>query len=148
MEFQIRRASEADAVAIAELTAELGYPGEVQAIQNRLAHLRDRADQCVLVAEKETVVCGWLQAHSSEALESGFRVEIVGLIVSVKSRRLGIGRALIEHAERWAASLGVSQVLVRSNTQRVESQSFYPALGYAVAKTQFVYRKRITPSLP
>jgi hypothetical protein len=45
---------------------------------------------------------------------------------------------------------------VRSNALRQEAHAFYPALGYALAKTQRVYRKalgetavpvRLTPAL-
>ena len=38
-------------------------------------------------------------------------------------------------------------VVVRSNASRVESHSFYPALGYASTKTQQVYRK-LLPAVP
>ena len=37
--------------------------------------------------------------------------------------------------------IGAEAVVVRSNTKRVESHIFYPALGFTVSKTQSVYRK-------
>jgi GNAT superfamily N-acetyltransferase len=89
---------------------------------------------------------GWLQAHASHVLESGFRVEITGLIVSPEARRQGIGRALVNRAEEWACKLGAKAIVVRSNVHRVESHTFYPALGYDVSKTQTVYRKRLNSS--
>jgi GNAT superfamily N-acetyltransferase len=76
-------------------------------------------------------------------LESGFRVEIVGLVVAEDCRRHGVGRELVQRAEQWAAGLGAATVVVRSNTKREESHRFYPALGYAATKTQAVYRKRL-----
>jgi 4-amino-4-deoxy-L-arabinose transferase-like glycosyltransferase len=77
-------------------------------------------------------------------LESGYRVEIVGLIVGQGCRRRGIGRALVQKAERWALEIGSQVLVVRSNTKRVESHDFYAALDFNATKTQAVYRKQLT----
>jgi len=143
MEFKIRAAKPADAEAIAHLSKELGYPAELKTVRERLRRILGRDDQRVVVAVVPNgAVCGWLQAHSSVAVESGLRVEIVGLIVSEQMRRRGVGRSLVEHAETWAAEISAETVVVRSNTKRVESRAFYPSLGFLPSKTQVVYRKR------
>jgi len=139
----IRDAAPTDAEAIAQLTTQLGYAADSSEIAGRLARLSGQRDQLVLVAVLDGKVAGWLQAHASEVLESGFRVEIVGLVVAEDCRRHGAGRQLVRRAEQWAASLGAGTVVVRSNTKREESHRFYPALGYAAVKTQAVYRKRL-----
>ncbi len=142
IEFKVRAATEADAAPIAALSHELGYPGEAKAVRERLRRILGRDDQRVFVGESaEGGVCGWLQAHSSDVLESGFRVEIVGLVVSGKMRRMGVGRALVARAETWAAEISAGTIVVRSNAKRAESHEFYPALGYLPSKTQVVYRK-------
>jgi GNAT superfamily N-acetyltransferase len=143
MEFKIRAAKPADAEAIAHLSKELGYPAELKTIRERLRRILGRDDQRVVVAEVPNGgVCGWLQAHSSIAVESGLRVEIVGLIVSETMRRRGVGRSLVAQAETWAAEISAETVVVRSNAKRVESKVFYPSLGFLPSKTQVVYRKR------
>jgi len=139
----IRDAAPADAESIAQLTTQLGYAVDAATISVRLARLSGQRDQLVLVAMLDGKVAGWLQAHASEVLESGFRVEIVGLVVAEDCRRHGVGRELVKRVEQWAASLGAGTVVVRSNTKREESHRFYPALGYAATKTQAVYRKRL-----
>ena len=88
-------------------------------------------------------VCGWLQAHSCDILEYGFRVEITGLVVSGQVRRKGVGGSLVAQAEKWASEISAGTIVVRSNSKRVESHEFYPALGYLPSKTQVVYRKPI-----
>ena len=141
----VRAASERDAEAIAPLVEELGYSADGATLRKRLSRLVARSDYLVAVAQSDRgEICGWLQAHSSEALESGFRVEIVGLVTAKRMRRRGIGRLLVEYAESWAVHLGAQAIVVRSNVKRVESHGFYVALGYANTKTQNVYRKRIT----
>jgi GNAT superfamily N-acetyltransferase len=140
--FKVRVASESDAVPISALSRELGYPAEAKTLRERLRRILARDDQRMLVAEgPHGEIWGWLQAHSSDVLESGFRVEITGLVVSENVRRQGVGRSLVAQAETWAAEISAATVVVRSNAKRVESHEFYPALGYVPSKTQVVYRK-------
>jgi predicted N-acetyltransferase YhbS len=144
----IRPTIPADAAEIARLTTELGYPAEIAAISRRLARIAGQTDQLMIVAVTQEKIVGWLQAHASMVLESGFRVEITGLVVDSTHRGRGVGRSLVRQAEQWAAGLGAEAVVVRSNLQRAESQRFYPALGYERTKTQAVYRKRLAKEPP
>jgi predicted N-acetyltransferase YhbS len=139
----IRDAAPSDSESIGRLTTELDASADGKAAGGCLAKVLGRPDTLVLVAVREEEVVGWLQAHAFDVLVSGFRVDIIGLVVSEGSRRSGIGRALVERAERWAVALGAETVVVRSNIKRVESHCFYPALGYSMAKTQAVYRKQL-----
>ncbi|ATC64247.1 hypothetical protein CMV30_09930 [Nibricoccus aquaticus] len=139
----IRDALLSDAAAIARLTGELGYVANAQAISDRLSKIIGNPDHLMIVASFKEEIVGWLQAHASEVLESGFRVEIVGLIVDGNARRLGTGRSLVQRAEQWASAINASAVVVRSNTVREESHLFYPAIGFIHSKTQAVYRKQL-----
>lgn len=99
----------------------------------------------MLVAEvADGRLVGWIQGHLSHTLESGFRAEIVGLIVENANRRGGIGRKLVAAVESWARGRHAPIMVVRSNIIRTESHAFYPALGYVEVKTQRVYRKRLS----
>jgi GNAT superfamily N-acetyltransferase len=141
----VRAATAADAEAIVPLLEEMGYPTDIETLRERLSRLRARNDCLVLVAQSDAgEICGWLQANSSEVLESGFRVEIVGLVTAKKMRRHGVGRLLVEQAEAWANRINAPAIVVRSNVNRAESHEFYTALGYANTKTQKVYRKEMT----
>jgi N-acetylglutamate synthase-like GNAT family acetyltransferase len=137
----IREANSGDATDLARLTAELGYTGSEDLMRRRLARIASQPDGVVLVAILDEKIAGWLQAHASVSLESGYVAEVAGLIVAASARRRGVGRALVENAERWASELGVEALLVRSNVQRAESHDFYRALGFISVKTQAVYRK-------
>ncbi len=140
----IRRASPGDALFIAQLSTALGYHADDKTIAVRLAVLTESGSDLILVAtDASHNVNGWLQAHAAQILDSGFRVEITGLVIAPEQRRRGAGRALVAKAEQWATAIGAAAVVVRSNVQRVESHAFYPALGYAASKTQNVYRKTL-----
>lgn len=141
----IRIAVGSDAESIAQLSCTLGYAATEEVVRQRLRATLGAENDLVLVAVKNSgAVIGWLQAHASHVIESGFRVEIAGLVVSPAARRCGVGRALVTRMEEWARHLGVEAIVVRSNVRRVESHAFYPALGYSVTKTQNVYRKKLT----
>jgi predicted N-acetyltransferase YhbS len=142
----IRRATGADTDSIARLAGELGYavepekmPGHIQAI------LASTTELLIVAVDASGGVVGWLQAHAAHIVESGFRVEITGLIVSPAFRRQGVGRSLVANAEHWARTASAEAIVVRSNAKRLESHAFYPALGYASIKTQVVYRKPLFP---
>jgi len=130
-----------DAAEIAQLAGELGYPATAQEIAARLALLLPQSHQHVMVAESDSTLHGWIAVERRLTLESGERIEIVGLIVSAASKRGGIGRALVAEAERWALVQGFDSIAVRSNAARTESHPFYEPLGYVRRKTQHAYRK-------
>lgn len=145
----VRPATEQDADAIARLASDLGYPADAKAMRLRIrAVSASPADSLLVAANSSNTPVGWLQAHSAHVIESGFRVEILGLVVSPTVRRTGIGRILVAEAERWATRIGAEAVVVRSNVQRIESHTFYPALGYTSTKTQLVYRKLLVDTSP
>jgi GNAT superfamily N-acetyltransferase len=142
----VRRADEADASEIARLSSEFGYPNGAEDISSRLRHLLDHPDHFIAVAPGEPPhLLGWIAAERRTLLESGERVELVGLVVSADARRAGIGRALVSAAERWAGSGGTRMVVVRSNVTRPESHPFYEGIGYVRNKTQHSYVKHLAP---
>ena len=140
----VRRATVADAAAIASLSAELGYPVELGDIQKRLCALLEATDQVVLVAAAaDHAVVGWIHGAEHLLLEVGSRCEILGLVVSSGHRRGGIGHRLLAAVEAWALSRRLPEVSVRSNVLRESSHPFYEKHGYRRVKTQHAYRKTV-----
>ena len=139
----LRCATEADAEVVAELSAQLDYPVEVEVVRSRLKQFAANPEHSVLVAEHHGHVCGWVHAHVQQSLVGGARGEILGLVVAREVRRAGIGRLLMQEAERWVCDRGLDMMVLRSNVKRPESHTFYPALGYEHFRTQAAYRKRV-----
>jgi GNAT superfamily N-acetyltransferase len=132
--------AETDAEVVATLAGELGYPNEVESIRERIRAISG-SDLLLVAVDATDRPIGFIQAHRVCIIEVGFRVEILGLVVSSSARRSGIGRRLIAEAERWAKHIGAEAISVRSNTKRTEAHLFYPTLGYKKIKTQAVYEK-------
>ena len=139
----VRLANTNDAGAIARLTTILGYPSTETETSQRLEFLIQSASYFIAVAEVSSTIVGWVAAERRLLLESGERAEIVGLIVDPDCRRGGIGRALVQAAEGWAAEQDLRVISVRSNVARIESHPFYEKLGYERRKTQHAYAKQL-----
>ena len=145
----VRPARAGDADEIARLSGELGYPVSAAVMRERLARVLASSADRLLVCEAEGgAVVGWMQAHAASTVESGLKVEIVGLVVSGLARRAGVGRALVAAAEGWAREQSADGLVVRSNVRRLESHRFYPAVGFSLLKTQHVYLRDLKRGEP
>ena len=132
---------EADLPSVAALTGALGYSPDVDRLRARFQRIHADAQQVLFVAEHDGAIAGWIHVHPVTHLESDAYAEIGGLVVDSRHRRLGIGRALVAEAERFAKGQGFTRVRVRSNVKRPEAHAFYPGVGFRAVKTQVNYEK-------
>lgn len=58
------------------------------------------------------------------------------LFVAPEARRLGVGRALMEHAHRFATNTGAGMVELSTAKDNYQAQALYESLGY-VRETEF-----------
>lgn len=141
----VRPARPDDAAEIAGLSHALGYPVSAEQIRARLAALHGRHEHWVVVAETPGApLLGWIHAAHRITLETGPAAEILGLVVGAAARRRGVGKMLVESAERWGRDSGLPTIVVRSNVVRPEAHEFYPAIGYVRAKTSHIYTKSLS----
>jgi ribosomal protein S18 acetylase RimI-like enzyme len=62
---------------------------------------------------------------------------ITALVVAKEAQDLGIGRMLVEAAERWMREKGCKLVEVTSNDRRTAAHAFYRHLGYERTSMRF-----------
>jgi GNAT superfamily N-acetyltransferase len=141
----IRQIAIADAERAAQLCAELGYPVSLEEMKERIAALQSLADHVVYVASLGETVVGWIDAAIVQHLQTERRGEIGGLVVANEYRSRRIGQRLLAHAERWVASRGITQVIVRSRITRESAHRFYLREGYSRMKTSAVFCKELSP---
>lgn len=141
---EIRRAKMNDARELARLAAELGYPADGAEMEQRLARILSSPSDCLVVAgNPEGGLAGWAHGFLSQLIESGYRLEIGGLIVDGRWRRLGLGTRLVRELESWAVEHGAQEISVRCQEKRLESHRFYERLAFRHVKTQKVFRKSL-----
>ena len=154
MAVSIRPARLEDAPALAALCGQLGYPATEGELRPRLDTLlaaegpvgAGRAALFVAVADGN--VAGWVHAYRCELLESEGEAEIGGLVVDEAHRHAGLGGALMDRAEAWAAGAGCRAVRLRSNVIREAAHAFYEARGYRRFKSQHVFRRDLAVRAP
>lgn len=138
----IRKANAADAVALADLSTQLGYPTEAAEILARLQRVQDEqiGEVFVAVGAGDHVV-GWAHVVPRFVLEDSPFAELAGLVVDHAARGNGVGVALLRSAEEWASAQGFVRFRVRSNVIRERAHRFYLREGYVERKRQITFEK-------
>ena len=129
----IREAEAKDFPAVYGLMKnELGYHdlNETDALE-RLVYFKQSKDWETFVAVINGDIVGFIGVMKGIAYTlEGFYSEIVALAVSVKTRRAGVGSALVRKAEEWASQNGAHEMGLHSNMKRLEAHHFYEGIGY------------------
>jgi GNAT superfamily N-acetyltransferase len=129
MGLTIRDAHGDDAVAIAELLRQLGYPATSGAVVSRLERLLIVGDR-VVVADVDGTVAGLAHLQVSPAIEyERPAAKLAALVVDESRRGEGIGRALVAAIEGEARLRGCELLYLTTSEQRDDAHAFYEHLG-------------------
>jgi GNAT superfamily N-acetyltransferase len=146
MRFSIRQAVREDANSVEDLEIEfsnhlrsLGITGESSF--NAEAYLRDGFGPdpafAGLVADSGSELLGYLLYHLGYEVEDAARIlYVIDLYVRHDSRRLGVGRALMEEAVRVCRKLGGSQVCWSVYESNALAFRFYESIGASYTKDE------------
>jgi GNAT superfamily N-acetyltransferase len=139
---KIRRACPSDALRLAELSGQLGYPTSTKQMAARLKQaLRNKDGACFVAESREHGIVGWAHVSVTPLLEVDRRAELNGLVVHEQIRSRGVGAQLLAAAEKWAKRMRCTGMSVRSNVLRERAHGFYLRQGYEHYKTQKAFRK-------
>ena len=138
----IRRAVREDAPRVAQLAADLGYTINSDSVGAAIDRLHSN-EGAIFVADAGEHLTGWIHIYRSHVIQTEPFAEVGGLVVDPLSRGEGIGRRLLEAAERWASANDLTLVRVRSNIVRSNAHRFYQRRGYDVEKTSYTFIKSL-----
>jgi len=129
----IRPVTPADAVGVAPLLGQLGYPTEAAELAVRL----ERADSgtadpaWVALDEDSAEVVGFAAAHTYAPYElAGPVSELTAIVVDERARRTGVGEALVATFEAWSRARGCVRMSLSTALHRTGAHRFYEELGY------------------
>lgn len=138
--FSIRFARMSDVPELARLFSELGYDIPSGTLAERLSAFQGAGEQALVAADDSspTRLLGVATLHVTPVLHRAGPVgRVTALVVDASLRGCGIGRVLMEAAERWTAEQGCVLIEVTSNQRRADAHAFYERLGYERTSFRF-----------
>lgn len=128
---KIRVSNLNDSPAIASLITQLGYPTSPGQMRTRLEAILDQPEYRSFVAERNGEVVGFVGLGIEFFYErDGLCGRLLALVVDERFRGTGIGKALVQAAEKWFAGQDVGTVMLTSRYIRQDAHRFYKRLGY------------------
>jgi GNAT superfamily N-acetyltransferase len=138
----LRPATDGDAERIAALFTDEGYPAGPSDIVERLSRFASPHSR-VIVADVEGDILGFIALHALPRFEHTDRViRIMALVVDAGVRDRGVGRLLMEEAERIGVELGAAFAEVTAGHHRADARHLYESLGYDASVAAYL-RKRL-----
>ncbi|MBM3771479.1 MAG: GNAT family N-acetyltransferase [Acidimicrobiia bacterium] len=135
----VRDARVDDAQDLAPLLATLGYPADPTLVHDRyLRLLASDSTARILVGTCRGRVTGLATLHVTPMIHRPTSVgRITVLVVAPDAQGTGVGRRLVEAAERHFAALGLERVEVTSGVSRRPAYDFYRHLGFVDQGVRF-----------
>jgi ribosomal protein S18 acetylase RimI-like enzyme len=96
----------------------------------------------LFIAESGNEALGYVRVMIKEMpdhpmINPGKFISVEELVVAPKARRMGVGKALMELAERFASDEGFSEIELNVWKFNESAEKFYLDLGYLPARTYF-----------
>jgi GNAT superfamily N-acetyltransferase len=134
---KVRDLDAADIPHLLPLLDELGYPVDAATLSARFERFTDQGEKA-LVAERDGRIIGLLTLHITPVLHRPGSVgRVTTLVVERKAHGQGVGRALMDEAERRLWDAGCVLIEVTSNRKRTDAHAFYEKLGYEKTSYRF-----------
>ena len=135
---QIRACTPEDATAVSALLDELGYRVSASQAAEHIRQLGNAGSDPAFLAIEDGQVLGLVALHICRMLQYAASVmRVTALVVAKRTRRRGVGRLLMEHAEHLAATAGCEAVELTSAVGRTEAHAFYRSIGYEASSLRF-----------
>jgi ribosomal protein S18 acetylase RimI-like enzyme len=131
-----------DIERLIELIDQLGYKTDRETLQRNLSLYADS----IFIAEIEDEVVGFLAYHILPQFHSEHsHMRIVSLVVDKKHRGKGIGKRLLQEAEKIAHAKGCEVIELTSASHRIKSgaHAFYSGLGFKADGEKVYFRKKL-----
>jgi GNAT superfamily N-acetyltransferase len=137
----VRDARPEDVEELTSLMTDLGYPTTLEEFKVRFENISAHPDYRTIVAVANGEMVGMAGLSKNIFYEmNGNYMRILAFVVKKNSRKLGVGKILIEVAESWAREQELHTVVISSGNraERDAAHVFYQKMGYAIKSSGFV----------
>lgn len=137
----IRSYEDNDLEGLAALMTDLGYPVEPARMKERMDRILAEPSCHTFVAVRNGRISGMIGCREAVGYEfDGTFMQINSLVVGQPYQGQGIGKALLEYAELWAAGRGANALFLTSGSkpERQEAHRFYERRGFTRNGYRFV----------
>ena len=143
MTIAIREMEPTDIAVCRLLLLQLGYDLDLQETKRRYDAIKQKQDHAIFVGEQDGQVVALLHLYERPAFDKPPEVIVQALVVDQNCRGTGVGKAMMNIAERWALDRGFSSVALRSSVSRSDAHAFYNRIGYKVEATSRLFRNNL-----
>lgn len=140
---QISRMGEHHLPEVGKLSDQLGYPVKMNELLLRFQKLSIKNRHALFVCEENKNILGWIHLECVEDLIEEDKVEIKAFVVEENFRGKGIGKALLETAEKWAKTYQLHTIYLNCNILRERTHKFYQREGFENYKSSLFFEKKI-----
>jgi GNAT superfamily N-acetyltransferase len=135
---KLREAKPADSKVLVKLIEFLGHEIDEKSVRKNISKLA-KAGEVPLVAMLDKKVVGLIGIHKTVTVHRPAPVgRITVLVVAEEAQDHGIGRLLVDEAERRLRKAGCQIVEVTSNDRRTAAHAFYRHMGYERTSMRFM----------
>jgi N-acetylglutamate synthase-like GNAT family acetyltransferase len=141
MMLSMRKAEVKDIDALCELMTELaGHTISEEGMLDRLEHVEKSEIDYLFVCEEDNRILGLLGFRTRVNLEEVSKFgEISAIVVRFESRKRGVGRYMMDYADKLARDIGCKGMwLVSGFAREEEAHKFYKRLGYEINGYRFI----------
>jgi GNAT superfamily N-acetyltransferase len=115
---------------VAPWRAGAAYREAVHGWLRSAADTADQPDQIVYVAVDRNDIIGVVHAAEQTHFTGQVDAYVGELVTASGKERRGVGRALMQAVEAWAAARGLSHLTLHTGAANHSARAFYAALGY------------------
>lgn len=129
----VREAKVGDAKALTELYYQMCPEDDVNVSEERIKSFNESKRDFLLVAESNGVVAGTVTLNICLNAEMGLinYAIIENVIVSDKFRLMGIGKLLLDNAEKISREHNCEKIMLLSSVKRTGAHKFFKGSGFA-----------------
>ncbi len=128
---KIRTMEDKDAIVVADLLNQMGYPDTIDFLPAKIAIMNQSQQEKLLVVTEQDEVVAFISLHIIPQLAvRGDFMRISYFAVDEKVRSKGIGKRVEDYVSALARQMGCDRIELHSHSRRTKAHDFYFRQGY------------------